>query len=88
MTVTVNFNYESDHFPSACGEYVGLVDVELEVDGNANFTIKSVYHVDQNKQMSVNDFPEKEQDKILKQAQTLADVWWTAAREEQWTEEY
>lgn len=86
MSVTVNFNFESDHFPSACGEYVGLVDVEIEVDGNANFTIQSMYHVDADVLVKLADFPEKEQDRILRQTQDLADVWWSAAREEQWVE--
>ena len=86
MSVTVNFNFESDHFPSACGEYVGLVDVEIEVDRDANFKIIGMYHVDADVLVKLADFPKNEQDKILYQACDLADVWYTAAREEQWLE--
>lgn len=77
MTKTILF--ESDFYPSKCGEFAGQVEIEIDIQAyshsDVDFNIVSIYNLESEKELRLSDFPDNEQRKILAKCNELADVY-------------
>lgn len=79
MAETRDFIFESDTFMTPDAQFCAQMRVKIEVIPSSKSSgqshVKSIYDEDNRVFRKLESFPEKEQSKILKQAEILANAW-------------